>query len=77
MTQILQEEDKRKCYNSNILIATEKGIKKRLEQGSKQNSIDVAKNLLTLGVNTIVQIAKVTNLSIKEIEKSKKIINNK
>lgn len=37
----------------------------------------MAKNLLTLGVNTIVQIAKVTNLSIKEIEKLKKIINNK
>ncbi len=35
MIQILQEEYKKKCYNSDIRIATKKG--------AKQNSIDVTK----------------------------------
>ena len=72
---ISEEEDRRKCYNSEISIATEKGIKEGLEQGAKQKSIDVAKNLLALGVNTVEQIAKVTNLTLDEIENLKE--NNK
>ena len=52
-----------------------KGMKKGVAQGklegAKANSIEIAKNLLALGVNTIKQIAKATGLSQKEIKKLK------
>lgn len=70
-----KEEDARKCYNSDIRIATEKGLKEGfsngLEQGAKQTATQVAKNLLALGINTTEQIAEVTNLSIEEVKNLK------
>lgn len=67
-----EEEDRRKCFNSEMRIARETGLSQGLSQGkvqgAKQNSREVAKSLLCLGVNTIEQIAEVTKLSLEEIE---------
>ena len=41
-----------------------------IQEGSKQNSIEIAKNFLKMGL-PIEQIAKGTNLSIEEIKKLK------
>jgi len=69
---ISEEEDRRKCYNSEIRIATEKGIKKGLKKGKKEgmkeNSIEVAKKMLQIPTITLKQIAECTNLSIEEIK---------
>lgn len=57
-----EEEDRRKCYNSDISIAK--------KEGAKQNSIEVAINLLAEGI-PIPVIARSTNLLEEEIEKLK------
>ena len=61
--RISEEEDRRKCYNSEISLA-----KKR---GKNEQAIETAKSLLKLGINTVEQIAECTNLSIEEIQKLK------
>lgn len=68
-----KEEDARKCYNSDIHIATEKGLKEGLEQGAKQNSIEVAKKMIADQTEDSL-IAKYTNLTLAEIEKLKEFI---
>lgn len=57
-----KEEDARKCYNSDIRIATEKG--------KKENSIEVAKKML-MKDKSIEEIAEFTNLSLEEVQKLK------
>ncbi len=55
-----EEEDRRKCFNTEVSLA------------KKEANIETAKNLLGMNVTTIDQIAKATNLSITEIENLKK-----
>ena len=66
------ELDQKKTINTVKRVSFNEGMEKGLEQGEKQANIETAKNLLKLGINTIEQIASVTKLSIKEIEKLKK-----
>ena len=63
------EEDQRKIYNTEIDLARKNGLAEGLSQGAKQNSIEIAKSMLSLGVNTLEQIAEVTKLSMEEIKK--------
>ena len=46
------------------------GIKK----GKKENSIEVAQQLLSMGMGTVEDIAKATKLSIKEVQELAKKI---
>ncbi len=48
----------------------QEGIEQGLEQGSKQEKLEIAKNMLVEKIN-IETISKVTNLSKAEIEKLK------
>lgn len=78
-----EEEDRRKCFNSEMYYARKKGLeegrkegrkeghKEGFEEGIKEASIEVAKSLLKLGANTLEQIADITHLSIEEIQKLK------
>ena len=59
-----EEEDRRKCFNSEMYYARKKG----LEEGKKENSIEVAKKMLQMPTITLEQIAECTNLSVEEIE---------
>lgn len=48
----------------------QEGIEREMtEKGKKEKSLEIARNLLILGVNTIEQIAEVTKLSVSEIKK--------
>lgn len=58
-----EEEDRRKCYNTDIRIAREIGLKEGLEEGIEQG----AKELLSLDVE-MDKILKATKLDIEEIE---------
>lgn len=58
-----EEEDRRKCYNSDISIAKKEGM--------KEANMETAKSLLKLGINTLEQIAECTNLSLEEIKSIK------
>lgn len=49
----------------------QKGLQQGLQQGAYEKAVETAKNLLSLGVNTLVQIAQVTGLSLSEIQKLK------
>ena len=62
------EEDARKIYNSEIREATEKGLEQGLEIGKKENQIDIAKNLIKMGL-TLEQIMEATGLTEEEINK--------
>ncbi len=53
-----EEEDKRKCYNSDISIAK--------EEGAKENAIKTARKMLLEGED-LDKIMKYTNLSLEEI----------
>ena len=68
---ITEEEDRRMCYNSEISIATKKGLERGIKKGIKQSSIKTAKYLVQMGVNTIEQIAEATGLPLEEVEKLK------
>lgn len=59
------EEDRRKCYNSDMRIAREEGI--------KQSKIKIAKSLMKSSM-TIEEIVKHTGLTIDELEKLKEDI---
>ncbi len=59
-----EEEDRRKCFNTEVSLAK--------KEGSRQTALNVATNLLKMGINTVEQIASVTCLSIEEIENLKK-----
>ena len=60
-----EEEDRRKCFNTEISLAKKEGI----EEGSKQNAMDVAKKLLNK--LSLKEIQEITNLSLEEIENLK------
>lgn len=60
---ISEEKDAEMIYNSDIVLAKEEGQK----EGAKQ----VAKKLLSLGINTIEQIAEATELSLEEVKQLK------
>lgn len=68
-----EEEDRRKRHNTEMSLARKKGLeegrKEGLNQGIEQKSLEVAKSLLSMGVNTIEQIAKATGLSEEKIKK--------
>ncbi len=70
---ITEEEDERLMYESSMELAEERGEKLGLRKGT----IEVAKSLLSLNVNTIEQIAEATNLSIEEIRQLKSTIDIK
>ncbi len=59
-----EEEDRRKCFNTEVSLAK--------KEGSRQTALDVATNLLKMGINTVEQIASATCLPIEEIENLKK-----
>ena len=63
-----QEEDERKINNTRMYEAEQSGLKKGIEQGSLNKSIEVATNLKKIGVD-IETISKATGLSKEEIEK--------
>ncbi|MCM1371229.1 MAG: Rpn family recombination-promoting nuclease/putative transposase [Clostridium sp.] len=79
-----KEEDERKIFNSRMSEATRKGLeqgleqglqqgleqgmKEGIEQGSSNKAIEIAKNMLEEKFD-IQTIAKITKLSIREIEK--------
>ena len=65
-----EEEDRRKCYNSEISIATKKGLERGLKKGAKKNAIETIKRMLADNV-PIENIAKYTNLSIEEVDSLK------
>ena len=64
-----EEEDRRKRHNTEMSLARKKG----LEEGIEQKSLEVAKSLLSMGVNTIEQIAKVTGLSVEAVKKLEEV----
>lgn len=70
---ITEEEDEKLVYESDIYLAEERGLKK----GAKQNAIEVAKKLLSLGSNTLEQIAEATKLTIEEVKQLQNAIDNK
>ena len=48
-------------------IAEKKGIRKGIEQGAEERTIDIAKNLLNLNLS-LKDISKATGLSLKELK---------
>lgn len=52
----------------------EEGIEKGIQEGTKQNSIEIAKELLALDTISIEQISKIAKLSLNEIKKLKEIV---
>ena len=56
---------------SALSYAEEKGIQKGIEQGAKQEKIEIAKNLIQNGLDNEL-IAKSTGLSIEEVEEIRK-----
>ena len=65
-----KELDTWKINQGNIELAKEEGI----EQGAKENSIEIAKKMLADNIS-IEQISKFTGVSIDELEKLKNNIN--
>lgn len=72
-----EEEDRRKRHNTEMSLARKKGLeegrKEGLNQGIEQKSLEVAKSLLSMGVNTIEQIAKATGLSVEAVKKLEEV----
>ena len=77
-----EEEAKERGYNAGIEKGIEKGIEQGIEkgieqgieQGSKETQIDIAKNLIRIGLDNN-KISESTGLSIKEIESLKGSLN--
>ena len=73
-----EEEAKERGYNAGvekgIEQGIEKGIEQGIEQGSKETQIDIAKNLIRIGLDNN-KISESTGLSIKEIESLKGSLN--
>ncbi len=65
--RISAEEDRLYCYNSDIEIAKEDGK----TEGKKENSIEIAKTLLSMGLLSIDKISEATGLSKEEIQSLK------
>ena len=57
--------------NTELKEAHESGIEQGIEQGSKETAIDIAKNLIKIGL-TNEQIVETTKLSIAEVDKLRK-----
>lgn len=68
--RISEEEDRRKCFNSEISLAEKRGINKGLQKGKNEQAIETAKNLILEGISSDI-ISKCTRISIEEIEKLK------
>ena len=49
--------------------AEERGLKRGMERGLEQAKLEMVKNLINVGLLSNEQIAEVTNLNIKQIEK--------
>ena len=71
-----EEEAKEQGYNAGVEKGIEQGIEKGIgqgiEQGSKKMQIDIAKNLIRIGLDNN-KISESTGLSIKEIESLKEV----
>lgn len=72
MKQYALEQGLEQGIEKGIAKGIKEGIEQGIEQGKEQNTIEIAKNLLKLGVNTLEQIAEVTKLSLEEINHLKK-----
>ena len=57
--------------NTELKEAHESGIEQGIEQGSKETAIDIAKNMIKIGL-TNEQIVELTKLSIAEVDKLRK-----
>ncbi|PAF31045.1 hypothetical protein CHI14_15015 [Paenibacillus sp. 7516] len=68
----LYEERQKYLHDEASMIewATEKGIARGLVEGEKRKAIEIAKNMLSLGIEVSV-IAKASGLSESEIESLK------
>ena len=69
----LSDEEILETYDKMTILmdqAEEAGEKKGLEEGSKQKSIEIAKNMLNLNM-AVEDISKVTGLSKTDIKKLK------
>ena len=75
-----KEEDTRKCHNTELRIAREagitegiaEGIEQGILQGTKAANIEIVKKMLVMG-KTTSEIQELIDISLKEIEKLKKI----
>ena len=60
-------------YTSTLQTAEKKGfvegMEKGMEKGRKEEKIDMARKLKSMGVLSVGQIAETTGLSVEEIEK--------
>ena len=61
-----KEQNERAIHNGDITLAREEGF----TEGSKERSIQIAKNLLTKNISIEI-ISEATGLSLEEIEKIK------
>ena len=62
------EEDQKLILNTEKKISYEEGVESGIEQGIKEEKIEIAKNMLSKGMD-IGDISEVTGLSIEEIRK--------
>ena len=66
------------AHKQDLIAAEDYGIKKGyskgIEKGTKEANIETAKKLLKMGLGTLEEISKATELSIEEIIKLKEII---
>ena len=67
---ILAKENAERVHNTLIANAKEEGFEQGIEQGTKQEKIEIAKNMLLKGTD-IKFISEVTNMSKEEIEELK------
>lgn len=67
---ILARENAERVHNTLIANAKEEGFEQGIEQGTKQEKIEIAKNMLLKGTD-IKFISEVTNMSKEEIEELK------
>jgi len=58
-----KEADERMMYSR-----YEEGMEAGIEAGAKEEKIEIAKNLINLGNNSLDEISKVTGLTVEEIE---------
>ncbi len=71
VTMFDQENMHEMIRNTELKEAHESGIEQGIEQGSKETAIDIAKNMIKIGL-TNEQIIETTKLSIAEIDKLRK-----
>lgn len=71
VTMFDQENMHEMIRNTELKEAHESGIEQGIEQGSKETAIDIAKNMIKIGL-TNEQIIETTKLSIAEVDKLRK-----